>query len=137
MGPNDFLICVGDVVSLTAKQMGLQPNVFVCDYKTKRGDQDPNFVAELSTWGDQEIRVDNPAAQVTRAAWQAVRDAIAAEGTTRIVVEGEEDLLGLPAFMEAPLGAKVLYGAPGRGMILVTIDEEFRESVAFILQRMQ
>jgi uncharacterized protein (UPF0218 family) len=116
--------------------MGLIPNVFVCDYKTKRGDADDEFVAELSTWGDNEIRVQNPAASVTREAWQAMIHAVELEGSTRIVVDGEEDLLGLPAFMEAPVGAKVLYGAPGRGMILVTLDEEFKESVAHIIQRM-
>lgn len=131
------MIAVGDIVSVTLKDMGLQPRVFICDFKTKRGDEDPTLVEALGNWGDQEIRVQNPPAQVSREAWQAVQNACHMDGTTRIVVEGEEDMLGLAAFMEAPLGAKVLYGAPNRGMILVTIDEEFRESVAHILQRME
>lgn len=131
------IAAVGDVVSLTLHRLGVAPRLFVCDYKTQRGDESREYRRVLGTWGDREIHVSNPPATVTREAWLAIREAYSQEGTTRIVVDGEEDLLGIPAFLEAPLGAKVLYGSPGKGVVVVTVDAAFKERVAGILERFQ
>jgi uncharacterized protein (UPF0218 family) len=50
-------------------------------------------------------------------------------------VEGEEDLLGIPCFLEAPLGAKVLYGMPGKGVVVVEVTPVFQERVRALLAR--
>ncbi len=130
------IAAVGDVVSLTLKRLGIQPALFVCDYKTQRGDDDPAYRAELGSWGDEEIRVTNPAAAITDEAWAAVKHGWSTPGTTRIVVDGEEDLLGIPAFLEAPLGATVLYGMPGQGMVVVTITKAFKDTVRALVAQM-
>lgn len=131
------LAAVGDVVSKTLHDLGIVPKLFVCDYQTQRGGTDPDFEATLGSWGNREVRVENPAATITREAWTAIRDAFAADGTTRIVVDGEEDLLGIPCFLEIPEGGMVLYGAPDRGLVAVTVDAAFKELVAEILGRMK
>lgn len=132
------VLAVGDVVSLTLKKLGVTPRLFVCDYKTQRG-EDPVYRRELGGWGETEHRVDNPAATVTRQAWDAVRDSV--RGTdpapVRIVVDGEEDLLGIPCFLEAPRGAVVLYGAPGQGVVWIAIDDAFQHKVADFVRRME
>ncbi len=129
LGPGDVLVAVGDVVSLTLKDLGHTPRLIVVDYKTQRGDEDPALLAALGSWGTREIRVINPAAQLTRDAWTAVRRAMLLEtgGPVRIVVEGEEDMVGLACFLEAPLGAKVMYGVPGCGVCLVEVSEGVRQ----------
>ncbi len=128
---------VGDIVSLTLIDLGIEPHFIVCDYKTQRGDEDPDLKARLSSWGDQEIPVKNPAASITRGAWNAVREAALADKRTRIVVDGEEDLLGIPAFLEMDVGSQVAYGAPGKGLVLVDITHDFQAVVAEILTRFQ
>jgi len=130
------VVAVGDVVSMTLKALGLTPKLFVCDYRTLRG-HDDRYEAALGTWGDREARVRNPPATVTREAWLAVREAFAKEGTTRIVVDGEEDLVAIPVFLECPAGTRVLYGAPGQGVVVVTADEEFKREVGDLLGRME
>lgn len=130
--------CVGDVVSLDAKRIGLKPTLFVCDFQTQRGEPDEMYERELGTWGERAFRVRNPAAHITREAWDAVRLALTADkGPVRIVVEGEEDLVGIPCFLEMPLGSKVLYGMPGRGVVVVTVTLEFQQMVRDLLARFE
>lgn len=134
----EVIIAVGDVVSLTLKELDIEPLVFICDYQTQRGEPDPRYEAELGSWGDLAFRVRNPAGQITREAWGAVRIALTAdEGPVRILVEGEEDLLGIPCFLEAPLGSRVLYGMPGQGVVVVTTTPEFLDRVRKLLARFE
>ncbi len=125
------VVAVGDVVSLTLKDLGFTPRFIVVDYKTQRGDEDPKLKQSLGSWGTREIRVKNPAAELTREAWTAVRRAMLLEtgGPTRIVVDGEEDMVGLACFLEAPLGTFVVYGVPGKGACLVEVTQELREKL--------
>ncbi len=131
------LLCVGDQVSLTAKQVGLVPRVIVCDFRTRRGAPSATYKAALGDWGPAEIRIRNPAATLTREAWDAVRTALAfpGAGPVRILVEGEEDLLAIPCFLEAPDGAVVAYGMPGKGVVVVAVDVRFKAQVRRLLQR--
>ncbi len=133
----EVIVAVGDVVSMTLHMLGFEPRLFICDYKTQRGDDDPEFLEVLGTWGDQEIRVRNPAATITREGWDGVRAGLAGPGMTRLVVEGEEDLLGIPCFLEAPDGAAVLYGMPGQGVVVVDVDDQLRERVRALVARLE
>lgn len=133
-----MVLLVGDVVSLTCKKMGLKPKLFLCDYHTQRKKEEREWREELGTWGRVGLSVRNPAGTVTREAWDAVRRALwLPEHPVRIVVEGEEDLLGIPCFLEAPDGAKVVYGMPGQGAAVVTVDAKLRAQVAAIVAQME
>jgi uncharacterized protein (UPF0218 family) len=128
---------VGDVVAMTLHDLQIRPRLFVCDYHTKREHYEA-YERVLGVWGDREIRVRNPAATITRDAWDAVRRAFAAPASamTRIVVDGEEDLLGIPCFIECPVGGVVCYGRPGKGFVAVDITPEFQEKVRGLVERM-
>jgi GTP-dependent dephospho-CoA kinase len=132
------VIAVGDVVSLTLKHLGVEPALFVCDFMTQRGDPSPLYEMELGDWGAIAFRVRNPAASITREAWDAVRVGLthpSGAGPVRIVVEGEEDLLGIPCFLEGPDGAVVLYGMPNQGVVVVRLEAALRAKVAAVLAR--
>lgn len=147
------VLAVGDVVSLTLKMLGITPRVFVCDYQTQRGmpagrsapgvdtknlvsHEAALYEAELGSWGDVSFTVRNAAGTIAREAWDAIRLGLAAEeGPVRVHVQGEEDLLGIPCFLEAPDGAVVLYGMPNQGVVAVTVDARFKERVAALLAR--
>lgn len=134
--PDDLILSVGDVVSMTLHALGIQPKLFVCDYKTQRGDDSEDYRRVLGAWGDREIQVHNPAAQLTMAAWDAVADALATGGTTRIVIEGEEDLLGLPCIALAPEGAVMLYGMPHQGVVFCRVTSALKARAASLLDAM-
>ena len=134
------VLAVGDVVSLTLKTLGIEPRLFVCDFLTQRGEPDPTYEEELGAWGTLAFRVRNPAATVTREAWDAIRLGLEAgpeAAPVRVVVDGEEDLLGIPCFLEAPEGAIVLYGMPGQGVVVVRVDAAFKAKVAALLARFE
>lgn len=136
--PGDVVIAVGDVVSLSLKGLDITPKLFVCDYKTQRGSESATYRDALSNWGDLEFQVENPAGTITAGAWAAVKEAIEApESPVRIFVDGEEDLLGIPCLMEAPDGAIVLYGAPGKGAVLCRVNAELRARVQGLLDQME
>jgi hypothetical protein len=44
-------------------------------------------------------------------------------------IEGEEDLLALPAIMLAPLGAVVVYGLRNKGAVVVKVSEKLKENI--------
>ena len=75
--------------------------------------------------GATVLRVANPAATLTDALDEAVRDGLA-HPPALIVVEGEEDLAVIPLALAAPDGAALVYGQPGQGVVVATIDAERR-----------
>lgn len=135
VGDAETILAVGDVVSMTCKEQGLLPKLFVCDYKTQRGGVSELYKRELGGWGTEELKAKNPAASITRDAWLAVREGLARPGMVRLLVQGEEDLLGIPCFLEAPMGAKVLYGLPGEGVVVVTVTKGLQDRIVGLLAK--
>lgn len=132
------VLLVGDVVSLACKRLGLKPKAFIVDYHTQRKAEEKEWRKELGTWGRMGLSVRNPAGAITREAWDAVRKALwLPESPVRIAVDGEEDLLGIPCFLEAPLGAKVAYGMPGQGVCVVAVTAQVKAQAADLVARMQ
>lgn len=150
----DVVLAVGDVVSLTLKLLKITPRLFVCDYQTQRGlpgggskvgldiakrmasDEANLYELELGNWGDMAFTVRNKPGTITREAWDAIRLGLQhPDGPVRVHVDGEEDLLGIPCFLEAPDGAVVLYGMPNQGVVVVRINAETKARVAAVLAK--
>jgi uncharacterized protein (UPF0218 family) len=129
------IITVGDVVTMTLLKMGIVPDVAVFDYKTQRA-EDYGSKERISRMEGQLVKVENPPAKITRELWRAVRDALDSEGKVKIEVSGEEDLAALPAIVNAPEGAQVIYGIPNKGMMVVDVNNESRALAAAAVKRM-
>lgn len=127
------LVTVGDVVTYHIEAAGREPDVMVVDEMTKRSAVDDSIKAEL---GEPDVVVENPAATLTREMIEALCEALDAGGPIRILVEGEEDLVALPAICLVPLGGSVVYGQPDEGMVLVRVDEAVRSRIRSIIERM-
>lgn len=136
-GRHADVAAVGDVVARTLVENGRPPKLAVVDYRTKRGDEDASLRQALAGFGDRVVRVKNPPATVTKELADALDEALAADGTTRIEVDGEEDLAGLPLLAHAPLGTIVLYGMPNRGVVRVIVDETKRSLARDLLDKMR
>ena len=130
------IVSVGDIVTATLLRMDIEPDVAVFDYKTQRSD-DRTAADLVEGMAGDLISVENPAGSITKALWNAVRDAVRSDTRTRIEVSGEEDLASLVAIAMAPEGAHVVYGLPGIGMTVVRVDRDTRAYASDAIRRMR
>lgn len=125
-------ISVGDFVSSELVSRGFLPDVMIIDFKIERRRVPENIRSLLCSQSYKEIRVRNAAGTISPELWRAIEEA---EGGTRIVVEGEEDLAAIPAVLTSPLGSFILYGQPGIGTVVIEVTEEKRKEFANILAK--
>ncbi len=82
------------------------------------------------------LEVANPPGEITFASIGAIRRAFSIRPPVRIHVDGEEDLLVIPACIHAPDNATVLYGQPDEGLVITVITNEVRNKMRNILALM-
>jgi uncharacterized protein (UPF0218 family) len=127
-----LVVAVGDRVTETLQETtGRSPDVFVVDGMERRSAREIPRVPHRST-----LKAKNPAGRITRGARSAMKRAFAGEKPVMVLIEGEEDLLTIPAVIEAPIGAVVLYGQPLEGVVVVQVDEKAKASARQVLGRM-
>lgn len=137
--PTETIITVGDMVTLTLADAGYPVALAVFDYVTKRDDRQ-DFRERLERLSGERARARNPPATITKELWDALEAAIVKVGSgKRVLLEvvGEEDLAAIPAILLAPDGAKVLYGMPDRGIVVVTVDKRRRRMARRLLEMLE
>ena len=127
-----LVVSVGDIVSSHMAEEGISLDVLVVDNKTMRKPIQP-IVVDV----DQTLYAKNPAGAITDEAWVTMRQALEQKGRTKVVVDGEEDLLTVVTVLSAPDNAFVVYGQPRVGIVVVKVTEETREKMQRILDSMQ
>ena len=125
------LIVVGDTISRNAIQSGIKPNVLIIDRLEKRSKAIPFLFHDVNV-----IRVKNAPGRIEMKAWHAVEEAIR-EGNTLVEVDGEEDLLTIPAVLSAPIGSLIVYGQPGVGIVIITVSEDVKTATQGLLDSME
>ena len=123
-----MIIAVGDVVTQNLVDAGIVPDLAVIDGSTMREPCDRTLDLQVP-----EVRVSNPAGMITGALIRAIDDAMH-RGPCLIHVEGEEDLAVIPVVMAAPDGACVLYGQPGQGVVVIKVDEQYRDQAEVLFR---
>jgi hypothetical protein len=66
-----------------------------------------------------------------------IRKALGEKGRTKVLVDGEEDLLALVVVLCAPENSIVVYGQPNEGVVAIRVTEETRELMHKILNAME
>jgi len=127
------IVAVGDQCTLNILRQGIKPDLAIVDYKTKR--EKIESAQEMKGF-ELILKLSNPAGRIVKESWDVLRSAFDVDKKVRIDVEGEEDLLALPSIMLAPLGSKVLYGMPSRGVVVVNVDDRIKNKVLNLLTRM-
>lgn len=133
----DRIVAVGDIVAKTLIENGQKPRVIVVDYRTKRGDIDPELKRALGAYGQKVLRVENPPATISDELFHAIQQALKSKQTVRIEVDGEEDLAGLPFMAIAKDRTVVLYGVPDEGVCLVEVNRGVRQVALDLLEQMR
>jgi uncharacterized protein (UPF0218 family) len=126
------VISVGDAVSDSITRHGISLQVLIVDNKVMRTPIHP-----IAVDADQTLHVKNPPGTLAEETWAVVRKALGGKGQTKVLVEGEEDLLTLVAVLCAPENSLVVYGQPHEGIVVVKVTEKTREKVRGIVDAME
>jgi uncharacterized protein (UPF0218 family) len=108
-----LIITVGDYCS-----HHLKSDIKIFDNKVQRRD----FVSSHAFC----LTVDNPAGTIQEQAWDAVKQAV--EKPCNIRVNGEEDLLVIPAVLEAKTNTLVIYGLPNQGICCIKVTPAIKKT---------
>ena len=127
-----MLISVGDVVSKNMMKNGIQPEVLIVDNTVMR-----KKIKPIQVEADQTLYLKNLPGTLNNEAWTIVRRALKKKGVTRVLVDGEEDLLTLVAVLCAPENSLVVYGQPQKGIVAVRVTEQKKEHVRQIVEVME
>ena len=133
---SDWSATVGDVVSLSMVENGEQPDLMVYDLRTERKDMS-ELATKLPSLPGKEMQVRNPAGQVTPELVTAIKSALANDEKVKLMVEGEEDLASLVIAALAPLGTRLFYGMPRKGIVSVHVDEDVRKKARELIDAME
>ncbi|RLG72750.1 MAG: hypothetical protein DRO11_01515 [Methanobacteriota archaeon] len=111
------LISVGDVSTEQLLENGVKPDVAIVDGKTLRGERlEHRYNHYIS-----RFHLQNPPGVLVDRCWAILVKAIC-NPPSLVEVDGEEDLLTLPAVILAPTNSVVVYGQPGVGMVVVVAN---------------
>ena len=123
------IISVGDRVTYTLLQNNVVPDVAVIDGREKRG-----AAPEIPrTPFNLVLEIANPPGYINF----DLADMLVENWGRRpllIFVRGEEDLLGFPVVFAAPIGSYLVYGLPGKGVVLLEVSERERRRAENILE---
>lgn len=125
------IISVGDIVSESMAKRGICPQVMIVDNRVMR---EP--IAPISLDADQTLHLKNPSGTLTDQAWSIMQEALRQVQRTKVVVDGEEDLLTLVAVLCAPENSLVVYGQPHEGIVVVKVTEQTKGMIRRIVEAM-
>ena len=135
---SELIATIGDISTLNVFTHLREPDISIVDYKTQR----LNTLTEgdlkiINSIGTTTLNVANLPGTISKDLWDAIEKAFNTDGTTRIVVDGEEDLATLPVVAMAPDNTKVLYGQPNEGIVIITVNPTVCKRVTNFLTRMR
>ncbi|MFB6132130.1 MAG: GTP-dependent dephospho-CoA kinase family protein [Halanaeroarchaeum sp.] len=122
------IVTVGDVVTFHLERAGVTPHVAVVDGISEREPVSDDIERGIPDT-EREVTLENPPGTLTEPLLRALGEALESDSTTLVRVDGEEDLAALPAVLMAPVGASVVYGQPGEGMVRADVNDARRERV--------
>ena len=123
------IIAVGDKVSYDIAESDLEADIYVTDGRTQREKFRQNFEINV----ERTFEAQNPAGEITEEAWKVMRKASALNCKTHVIIDGEEDLMGLPGLFFAPKDAVIVYGLRDEGAVLMKPSKENKDFVEDIL----
>jgi len=129
---DSYIITVGDRTTEKMIDFDLIPSLQIIDGLEKRIKRD---IIKLGS--AFELKIDNPAAEITLESIEIIKKAFRLNPPIRLTVNGEEDLLVLPACIHAPENSVILYGQPNKGLVLVQITTEIRNKAQALLDLMK
>jgi uncharacterized protein (UPF0218 family) len=136
-----LLITVGDEVTKLCNEMEFVPDLAIFDLHVNRLKKyEKSTHTMFHNVNDVKMEeVVNPSGTIqsnlVNKVSAAIQDRIKTGKKQLIHVIGEDDLAGVPVVLLAPLGSVVLYGQPGKGMVVVDVTEEKKDELARMMEK--
>lgn len=129
---NNKIVTVGDVVSSTLLEAGVVPDIIIVDFKTKRRPLPPSKVVKC------DYSLVNPAGIIKKDVWSLLTRLYQKEKIPIwLYIDGEEDLLAIPATLLAPNGSIILYGQPDQGVVVIYVSKDTKQRFQDIIKAME
>ena len=129
----NIVITIGDATSEMLIKLGLIPFLQIVDGKEKRHERELPVDSSVVT----NLHCVNPPGGLTQQSIDTIKKSFNSKPPIRILVDGEEDLLVLPACLFSPENSVVMYGQPNEGLVIVRITNEIREKIQKIVNSMK
>lgn len=138
------IIAVGDVTVKTMQDLNKPADIAIIDGMTKRERWEEASEIDESRY-DYVLNCKNPAGSITPELYRCCSQALIKFGyneneqnteSTIIIVDGEEDLAPLILHPLAPIGSVILYGQPGRGVVIRFTDLDSKSRCRELLDSM-
>ena len=134
---SQFVATIGDICTVKLIQEKIIPNLMIVDYKTKRNIKLTEMqMSIIESVKSKSVKVDNKPGTISQQLYFEIKNAIKSEIMTKIIVNGEEDLATLPVIKYSKIGAKVIYGMPDKGMVVVDVNQRTKERANKLLKKM-
>lgn len=130
---SSLLVAVGDVTVATLLSIGVIPDIGLIDGQTKREALDEASQVDVAPF-EHVLHAVNPPGQLTPSLFEAISGALGTNGSTVIVVDGEEDLAPLFVHLLAPIHALVLYGQPREGVVVQSSSLQTKQRCRSLLE---
>ena len=119
------VVSVGDVSTKRLMEFGIEPVVAIVDGRTRRE------VKVSLRFLRSFVKAFNPPGFICLDAVKAIERALKEE--LWVSVEGEEDLLAIPALMLTENGTALVYGQPGAGAVYLEANPNTKRYFSFLL----
>ena len=131
------VIAVGDATSDRVRSLGMRPVLEIVDGFERRVRRREGARPGAGPGGIRLAECENRPGGICLECAGLVRTCLRPPlRPSRILVDGEEDLLAVPACLYAPDGSAVMYGQPGEGIVVVPAGLRARNRAKSILDRM-
>ncbi len=121
------IISVGDVCTLSLLAMGIRPHLAVFDYRFMRRKLDSGMINILKLNFKKPKRYRNPPGTLSEKILADARRLIDKGGS--VLIEGEEDLTALAFIASASRSDIVVYGQPGKGLVVVEPNKKIKDRI--------
>jgi uncharacterized protein (UPF0218 family) len=113
------VITVGDYCAIN-----LPSNVKIFDGRVKR-----RKIKKILSYS---LKCKNPRGTIQKEVWKIIKKAI--KENKNVFVEGEEDLLVIPAVLLAPKNSLVVYGFLKRGICAIKVNQKMKRKIKKLLK---
>lgn len=135
-----LIITVGDIVSKSVREIGCIPDIEIIDFKTRRSLINTEGLDKFKKMG-KKVYNNEPgtiSSEVVNVYKEEVKNCVTNHQKQSIIIDGEEDLLTLPAILFAPLHSFIYYGQFNlNAVIQVGVTEEKKKLIAGFLKKFE
>ncbi|MCL4397116.1 DUF359 domain-containing protein [Candidatus Parvarchaeota archaeon] len=128
----NYVITVGDMVTLTAISAGIIPNMAIFDLKTER--RKINGKGIIKAYKNIE-RVKNPPGKITKELFSVISRNIGKK-KIGIKVSGEEDLAAPLCIVLSDYNTIIAWGVPKKGINAIKVSEARKKHALDIIKKM-